>query len=268
MPRRPGKWQALVWAPGFDGNSFGEPYAGTIKLGGQGLVTPTSWTASAAPGDEVNAEFTIANDGPTDLSAYADSQASWEGVPRYDDIQLTPATGELAPTSDGFQQVLGFTLPQRTVLVTAAATWTGPSTLVDLGLYDPVGTDKADSLAKTDLGNSVIVAGSDGRRMVCHRGLRQPGPVPPATVDYTVTVDYVTATPITGLTSSATFDAPVTVPAGDHATIDATIDVPADASPGDTITGTLDFYTAGDQVETAGGDHLGSIPVTITVEPK
>jgi hypothetical protein len=31
------------------------------------------------------------------------------------------------------------------------------------------------------------------------------------------------------------------------------------------ITGTLDFSTAGDGVETAGGDHLGSVPVTITV---
>lgn len=261
----PGKWQALVWAPGFSGTSFGEPYTGTITLG-QSNVTPTTWTASAPPGGHVSAEFTVVNHGPTSLSAYADSQASFEGIPRFDDIQLMPTTGQLKANGTDFQQVLGFTVPQRTVMMTAAATWIGPNTLVDLGLYDPVGTDKAESLAMTDLGNSLIVQNPMAGAWSITVAYGNPA-LPPATVDYTVNVDYVTATPIAGLTPSATSSTPVTVPIGGSSTIDATIDVPADASPGDTITGTLDFYTVGDQVVTAGGDHLGSIPVTITVAP-
>jgi hypothetical protein len=80
-----------------------------------------------------------------------------------------------------------------------------------------------------------------------------------------VNVDYVAPTPIDGLTPSATADTPLTVAPTDTGTIHVTVDIPDDAQPGDVITGTLDFSTAGDGVETAGGDHLGSVPVTITV---
>jgi hypothetical protein len=52
---------------------------------------------------------------------------------------------------------------------------------------------------------------------------------------------------------------------GGSGTIDESITVPPDVLPGDTITGTLGFYTADDQVQTAGGDHLESVLVTITV---
>ncbi len=44
-----------------------------------------------------------------------------------------------------------------------------------------------------------------------------------------------------------------------------TIDVPADAQAGDVITGVLHFSTVGDGTEAEGGDHLGTVPVTITV---
>ena len=52
---------------------------------------------------------------------------------------------------------------------------------------------------------------------------------------------------------------------GDTGTIHVSIDVPADAQPGDVITGTLHFSTVADGTQTEGGDRLGSVPVTITV---
>ena len=68
---------------------------------------------------------------------------------------LAPVTGTLTsdpqavPPLNGISPTLTFTLPQDVDLVTATATWTGPDTLVDLGLYDSSQTDKADSLAST-----------------------------------------------------------------------------------------------------------------------
>ena len=53
---------------------------------------------------------------------------------------------------------------------------------------------------------------------------------------------------------------------GGSGTIHASIDVPADAQPGDVIEGMIDFYTVADGIAAAGGDHLGSVPVTITVQ--
>ena len=91
--------------------------------------------------------------------------------------------------------------------------------------------------------------------------------LPAAALDYTVNVDYTAPTAIEGLTPSATAATPLTVAPGDSGTIHVTVDIPAGAQPGDVITGTLDFSTGGDGVETAGGDHLGSVPVTITVAP-
>jgi hypothetical protein len=65
-----GNWQVIVWAPGFSGNGFSEPYAGKITLD-RTAVSPAAWTATAAPGETVSADFTVADAGPTDLAAYA-----------------------------------------------------------------------------------------------------------------------------------------------------------------------------------------------------
>ena len=260
---QPGKWQVLVWAAGFSGNSFSEPYSGSVTLDTR-VVAPASWSASAAPGGQVSADFTITNAGATALAAYAESQATSGGTALYDDVQLLPATGTMTPTTDGISPILTFTLPQNVALVTARATWTGPDTLVDMGLYDPSQTDKAESLAATTLGNAVFVADPMAGLWTLILGYGNPA-LPAATSDYTVNVDYVAPTPIDGLTPSATADTPLTVAPTDTGTIHVTVDIPDDAQPGDVITGTLDFSTAGDGVETAGGDHLGSVPVTITV---
>ena len=80
-----GKWQIIVWAPGFSGDSFAEPYAGTITLGAA-PVSEAPWTATAAPGDTVGKDFTISNAGPTDLKAYAESQMIWNGMLQSQDV--------------------------------------------------------------------------------------------------------------------------------------------------------------------------------------
>jgi hypothetical protein len=260
---QPGKWQILVWAAGFNGDSFAEPYSGSVTLDTQ-TVAPTSWSASAAPGEQVSADFTVTNAGATALAAYAESQATdSSGTALFDDVALEPVTGTMTPTTDGISPILSFTLPQNVALVTARATWTGPDTLVDLGLYDPSQTDKAESLASTSLGNAVAVTNPMAGLWTLILGYGNPTPV--AATDYTVNVDYVAPLPIDGLTPSATAEAPLTVAAGDAGTIHVTIDIPADAQPGKVITGTLDFSTGGDSIEAEGGDHLGSVPVTITV---
>ena len=89
--------------------------------------------------------------------------------------------------------------------------------------------------------------------------------VPAPDADYTVTVDYMAPTAIARFTSSATAETPIVISAGDSGTIHVSIDVPADAEDGDVITGTLHFSTVSDGTESEGGDHLGSVPVTITV---
>ncbi len=153
-------------------------------------------------------------------------------------------TGTLAGTLDGISPILTFTLPQNVALVTAAATWTSsdPSTLVDLGLYDPSQTDKAESLASTSQGNAVVVANPMAGLWTLILGYGNPA-LPSADADYTVTVDYVAPTAIDGFTASGTADDPVVVAPGDTGTIHVSIDVPADAQPGDVITGTLHFST-------------------------
>jgi uncharacterized membrane protein len=77
----------------------------------------------------------------------------------------------------------------------------------------------------------------------------------------------VAPTAIPGFAASGTFSTPLVVAPGDSGTIHVTIDVPADAQPGDVITGTLHFSTVGDGTQAEGGDHLGAVPVTITVGP-
>jgi|GEM_PF-2360323 len=259
-----GKWQVLIWAPGFSGNGFSEPFSGTITLD-RGVVSPTAWTATAAPGDTVDGEFTVANAGPTDLAAYASSQVAYNGTALFDDFWYKPFDGTLTPDVDGFYTVGEFWLPQNTAMVTASAVWTSEtSTLVDLGLYDPTGTDTAESLATTDMGNAVVVPNPMSGLWTLTVGYGNPDRSPPP-VGFEIQVDYVAPLEIDGLTTAATYEEPLIVAKGGSGTIDASITVPPDALPGDTITGALDFYTSDDQVQTAGGDHLGSVPVTITV---
>jgi hypothetical protein len=266
-----GTWQVLVWAAGFDGNSFAEPYAGSITLDTP-VVAPTSWTATAPPGGTASGDFTVTNAGATALSAYAESQAMSDGTALYDDVALEPVTGTLTadpyatPPLDGVSPSFSFTLPQNVALVTATATWSGTDTLVDMGLYDPSQTDKADSLAMTSLGNAVVVENPMAGLWSVILGYGNPAP-PVPDADYSVTVAYAAPTAIDGFTPSATFDTPLVVAAGDSGTIHVTIDVPDDAQVGDVITGTLYFSTVGDGTEAEGGDHLGSVPVTITVAP-
>ena len=261
---RAGKWQLIVWAPGFSGDSFAERFAGSITLGA-GFVGPTTWTASAAAGTQVSNDFTVTNGGPTALNAYAESQAIWNGMPQSQDVVLTPATGKLTPDLDGYLAAYAFTLPQNVSLLSCSVSWTGPDQLVDLSLYDPVGTSKSTSLAMTALGNYAIVPNPMAGLWSVALGYGNQA-VPAQELDYTLTVDYVAPVPIGGLTSSAGFDTPAAVAPGGTATIHVSIDVPADALPGDVIEGTLDFYTVADGVEAAGGDHLGSVPVTVTVQ--
>ena len=106
-----GKWQVLIWAPGFSGNGFSEPYSGTITLD-RGVVSPTARTATAAPGDTVDGEFTVANAGPTDLAAYASSQVAYNGTALFDDFWYKPFDGTLTPDVDGFYTVGEFWLPR------------------------------------------------------------------------------------------------------------------------------------------------------------
>ena len=259
-----GKWQVIVWAPGFSGNGFSEPYSGRITLNRTAL-SPAAWTATAAPGQTVTADFTVANAGPTDLAAYAESQASYNGTKLFDDYAMDPFDGTLSPDLDGYLTAGDFWLPQNTSLVTAIARWTSATdTLVDLGLYDPTGTSAAAGLATTSLGSSVQVENPMAGDWTLSVGYGDPTAAT-TPVDFEILVDFVAPIPVDGMSTSAAWDSPVTVPQAGHATISASLTVPADAKPGDAITGTLDFYTQDNQVQTAGGDHLGSVPVTITV---
>ena len=259
----PGTWQVIVWGAGFNGRSFGEPYSGAITLD-RPVVAPASWTAVAAPGARVSAAFTVTNGGATGLPAYAESQATSAGSPLYDDVALSPISGMLSPTTNGISPTATFTLPQDVALVTARATWSGADTLVDLGLYDPSQTDKSESLALTSAGNAVVAAHPMAGLWTLIIGYGNPA-VQAASAAYTVSVDYVAPRPVSGLAASATAAAPLLVAAGQSGTIQVTVDVPADAQPGSTITGTLRFFTVGDGTVAEGGDHLGSVPVTITV---
>ena len=150
-------------------------------------------------------------------------------------------------------------------MVTASAVLTSEtSSLVDLGFYDPTGTDMAESLATTDMGNAVVVPNPMSGLWTLTVGYGNHDRSPPP-VGFEIQVDYVAPMEIDGLTTAATYEEPLIVAKGGSGTIDESITVPPDALPGDTITGTLDFSTSDDQVQTAGGDHPGSVLVTITV---
>ena len=287
-----GKWQVLVWAPGFSGNGFSEPYTGTITLD-RAVVAPTAWTTTAAPGQTVTASFSVANRGPTDLAAYADSQVTYNGDAQYqqvwDDMNTTGNLFADDITDGGGLSAHGFYVPQNCTQLTAYAMWGGPypstttrsgtgaasfpstpipsasPVLVDLGLYDPAGTDVAESLAMSDHGNAVQVQNPMSGEWTTTVAYGNPGPDMPD-LGYTIRWMFTAPIGIDNFVASNDESTPLTVAKASAGTITASITVPADAAPGDTVTGTVDFYTAtGDQVQAAGGDHLGSVPVTITV---
>ena len=140
------------------------------------------------------------------------------------------------------------------------------TTLVDLGLYDPVGCDVAQSLATTAEGNAVQV--QDPVAGVWTFTLAYgDNTTPPVPLDWQLEAMFVLPLGIDGFAAPG-YDTPVVVASEGAGTVTASITVPADATPGDTITGAVDFYTVDDQSTTAGGDHLGSVPVTITVAGK
>jgi hypothetical protein len=259
-----GKWQLVVWAPGFSGNGFFEPYSGTITLN-RGVVSPAAWTATVAAGGTVTADFSVANAGPSDLAAYAESQMTYNGTPRFNNHFYAPWQGTLTPND--IYSVPMFYVPQKASLLEVDAVWKSDAdVLIDLGLYDPVGNPTAVSLATTTLGNSILV--TDPMSGLWYGTLAYGDPATPAPpLDFTAWISFVAPLSIQELTASADFFAPVTVAKGGSGTINARIDVPPDAEPGSTIEGTLDFYTSGgvSQMESAGGDHLGSVPVSITV---
>jgi hypothetical protein len=258
-----GKWQVLIWAPGFSGNGFSEPFHGVITLDTP-HVAPAAWTASAAPGETVTQAFTVTNDGPTSLDAYAGSQVTLDGIARFEPVWSAELDGNL-PTADGGGSWAGeFRLPQNVQQVTVFAWWTQfLDQMVDLGLYDPAGADVAQSLATTDEGNAVQVQNPMAGLWTVTLAYADPGPNP-APIDWAIQLMYVAPLAVDGF-SAPDETTPVAVAAGATGTITASITVPADAVAGDTVTGTVDFYTTADQVSAAGGDHLGSVPVTITV---
>ena len=262
-----GKWQALVWAPGFSGDSFAEPYTGTITLG-KSAVARTPWTATAAPGATVGKDFTVHNPGPTSLDAYAGSQMIWNGMLQSEDYAFdTTVNGTLKPGMADYLGGASFTLPQDVTLVTCSVKWSSvPGTLVDLSMYDPTGTSKSTSLATTDMGNAAVVANPIAGTWTVDLGYGNPT-LPAPTAAYALNVDYVGPQPIDGFTSSANSATPLTIaPDGGSGTIHASIHVPADAESGDVIEGRIDFYTVANGITVAGGDHLGWVPVTITVQ--
>jgi len=261
-----GKWQVIVYAPGFSGNGFSEPYTGTITMD-HAAVGPTAWTATAVAGDTVTQDFTVTNAGPTALRAYAGSQVVWNGVAQYESQWSEEWDGTLPTKDGGGSDVGGFTIPQNVKQLTAYAWWESPESgvLVDLGLYDPTGTDVAESLATTDQGNAVQVQDPMAGQWSLTVAYGDPGSNPPP-VDWAAQLMWVAPLAIDAFTAPDS-ESPVIVDKHDSGMITASITVPADAQPGDTITGNVDFYTAGDGTETAGGDYLGSVPVTITVVP-
>ena len=73
------------------------PAPGLAKLVLPELAGPATRNASAAPGEQVSADFTVTNAGATALEAYAESQAASGGTALYDDVALPPATGTMTP---------------------------------------------------------------------------------------------------------------------------------------------------------------------------
>jgi hypothetical protein len=261
----PGKWQLIVWAPGFSGESFAEPFSGTVTLGAS-VVSPQAWTTTAVPGATVSRGFWITDPGPTALNAYAESQVLWNGEPQTQEVTVTPVTGTLAAGVDGYVATATIDVPQNVSQLTCSTSWeSDPGTLIDLGLFDPTATSKAVSLATSDLGNYVVVDDPMAGTWLVTIGYGDPD-VPAPTASFTLAASYVAPVPIDEFSASADADTALTIETGGEGVISASIRVPDDAQPGDVIEGVIDFYSAGDPIEFAGGDHLGSVPVTITVQ--
>jgi hypothetical protein len=261
----PGAWQLLVWAPAFSGDALAEPFTGVIKLAGNPFAGVT-WKTVAGPGATLTRDFTVTDPGPTSLDVYAESQSIWNGRRQSRLVKLDPITGTLRAGADEFQAIHELEVPQNVSLLTCSAIWqSAPGTLVDVSLYDPTWTDRANASASTDTGNCAQVGDPMAGTwyvVVSYGDPRLPAP----TAAYTLTVDYVAPTPVVGFSSSAARDDPLTLRAGGSGTINATIRVPADAWPGDVIEGRVDFYTVSGGIEVAGGDRLGSVPISITVQ--
>ena len=229
-------------------------------------MTPAAWSASAVPGEEIRAAFAIANSGPSELIAYADSRLIVGGEPVYADIVLYGTRGKLTPTTTGCRDWLFFPMPQRARSARVDVVWTSPGSVVDVTLWDPLFTAKASSAAVSAGGNSVSVTDPmSGYWSALLTLASDLSPMPPA--GYRARFSCELPIPMAGFASSAPSDMPIVVAPGESGTITATFTVPpaTEVSPGDVLTGRLDFYTVVDMVTCAGGDRLGSVPVTITV---
>ena len=263
----PGKWQVLIWAPGFSGNGFSEPFRGVISLDGQ-WVAPEAWTATAAPGETVSMDFTVSNEGPTSLAAYAESQVTWDGVARFQSGWTSPAL-RLAPRQGRRGQLR--------VRHLAAAERAADDAVRQLGgAREHPRRPRAVRPGRLRRGRRASRPRREGNAVQVQDPVAGLWTVtlaygdnttPPIPLDWGVQAMLVMPLPIDGF-SAPDWVHPVEVASESQGTVTAQIMVPADAAPGDTITGTVDFYTVDDQATTAGGDHLGSVPVTITVAPK
>jgi hypothetical protein len=263
----PGKWQVMLWAGGFSGKGFAEPFEGRIVLNRE-PVAPASWVGSAAAGATVSRTFTVANGGPTDLSVFAESQQVVKCVPQYAVVELGSFAGSLDPLdpAGALQDWEFFWAPQGLRSATIDVTCTSTGSLVDLDLWDPTFVVEDTSVATSTSGNSISVAEpmAGWWTVILMPAFDAAG----SQVDFTGTVTGEAPVPMPGLESSATGDAPITVAAGGSDTITTTFTVPADAKSGDCLTGRLRFYTVVDinGITSFGGDRLATVPVRITVK--
>jgi hypothetical protein len=260
----PGSWQLVVCAPGFAGRGFAEPYSGSVTLDRK-VVSPAIWTVTGARGAAVTRDFTVTNAGPSELAVYAATQKTVGGAGQYAVATLGGFKGSLNPTAAGSVDRQFFQLPQGLRSASIDASCTSTDTRVDLSLWDPRFLTRVVSLADSTAGNSVSI----GKPMAGLWSVKLTPAfegVQPSPVSYKALVSGEAPVPMPGLSSSATDSAPLTVPAMTSRTITASFNVPGDAKSGDVFTGRLVFYTVTDAVTAVGGDHLGSVPVTITVK--
>lgn len=262
----PGTWRLLVWAPGFSGNGFEEPFSGRVSFT-RGAVSPTHWTTVARPGETRQASFFVGNPGPTALPVYAESQVVIDGEPRFRQQWYAGELGPLSPAS--IWAFAGFPVPQETQQIQVDVSWpdaAGSDEMVDANLYDPTGTSAAVGLATLTDGNSMTYEAPMAGLWTLGLAYLDPAAAQlPLTA--VTSVGIVSPAPLTGFASSATQAAPLLVPAQGSGGVSVTVTVPEDATPGESITGVVRFYSTGGAGERqiAGGDHLGSVPVRITV---
>ena len=117
--------------------------------------------------------------------------------------------------------------------MTLFANWeAADDTLVDLGLYDPVGCDVAASLATTSEGNAVQVQDPVAGLWTVTLAYGD-NTTPPIPLDWVIGAMLVMPLPIDGF-SAPDWAHPVDVASEGQGTVTAQITVPADAAPGDT----------------------------------